>query len=488
MVIGFLFTALTLFLAAYLRISIASSLLVVDLGYELHQVFSLNQTTGLYNFSNIRYAAPPLGSLRFRAPLPPKVNRSEVQTGSVGMIYHATVPAELFTNSSFSASLDVSTYPFALPEDPRISEDCLFLDVVVPQKEDLAPVIVYFYGGGYVVGDKSGANPAGLIRRSQREGEDGVIYVALNYRERNPNAALHDQRLGLIWVTQNIHLFGGQSDWFTVMGVSAGSGAPAWEPKYDTDKEERTFRQYLKLLNVSSIKDARQISSEKLIAANAYQVSSSLYGTFTYGPVVDGIFVLDLPGKMLLLRGEFDHNVKVLNGHTMNEALMYTPPSSLQDSGLSSLVDGNFPGISESMKGVILNVYPPILDRNHGYSSWLERDSLALSDICFQCKSYDLNHAHKDNSYSCVFSILPAMHWLDHPYTFYIKGEKPIAENPIFQVVNETPTSPLGPALEIYGSESRVLSLGLNNITVMRDPACNARCVYWQSAFDREGV
>ncbi|KAB8228467.1 Alpha/Beta hydrolase protein [Aspergillus alliaceus] len=465
---GFLFTALTLFLAAYLRISIASSLLVVDLGYELHQVFSLNQTTELYNFSNIRYAAPPLGGLRFRAPLPPKLNRSEVQTGSVGRVCPQATP--IWSRYIMPlASLDVSTYPFALPEDPRISEDCLFLDVVVPQK---------------------------VFDRAQSK-----------IPERNPNAALHDQRLGLIWVTQNIHLFGGQSDWVTVMGVSAGSGSilhqitaykglqgpslfqqailqsPAWEPKYDTDKEERTFRQYLKLLNVSSIEDARQISSEKLIAANAYQVSSSLYGTFTYGPVVDGIFVLDLP------------------------ALMYTPPSSLQDSGLSSLVDGHFPGISESMKGVILNVYPPILDRNHGYSSWLERDSLALSDICFQCKSYDLNHAHKDNSYSCVFSIPPAMHWLDHPYTFYIKGEKPIAENPIFQVVNETVayilqdyftsfaqtgklTSPLGPALEIYGSESRVLSLGLNNITVMRDPACDARCVYWQSAFyfDREGV
>ncbi|KAF5865783.1 hypothetical protein ETB97_002296 [Aspergillus alliaceus] len=356
MVIGFLFTALTLFLAAYLRISIASSLLVVDLGYELHQVFSLNQTTGLYNFSNIRYAAPPLGSLRFRAPLPPKVNRSEVQTGSVGMVSW------------------------------RIW----------------------------------------LARWSH------------SIQERNPNAALHDQRLGLIWGPSFIrspHTKGFRDRPSLFQQAILQSPRLGAEVRH---KEERTFRQYLKLLNVSSIEDARQISSEKLIAANAYQVSSSLYGTFTYGPVVDGIFVLDLPGKMLLLRGEFDHNVKVLNGHTMNKALMYTPPSSLQDSGLSSLVDGHFPGISESMKGVILNVYPPILDRNHGYSSWLERDSLALSDICFQCKSYDLNHAHKDNSYSCVFSIFPAMHWLDHPYTFYIKGEKPIAENPIFQVVNET--------------------------------------------------
>ncbi|KAE8350345.1 Alpha/Beta hydrolase protein [Aspergillus coremiiformis] len=546
-----------------MHISTASNLPVVDLGYELHQAFSLDETTGLYNFSNIRYATPPLGNLRFRAPLPPKVNRSEVQTGAAGRVCPQATPIwsryimpqflkSYFTNSSFNASLDISSYPVPLQQDPRISEDCLFLDVVVPQKvfdrargkspvpkENLAPVIVYFYGGGYVVGDKSGVNPSGLIQRSQQQGKYGIIYVSLNYRlgafgwlaghtvarQGTPNAALHDQRLGLTWVTQNIHLFGGDAGRITVMGVSAGSGSilhqltaykalqgpslfqqailqsPAWEPNHDTDKQEETFRQYLRLLNVSTVNEARQLPSEKLIAANALQVSSSLYGTFTYGPVVDGIFVPDLPSK-LLLRGEFDHRVKILNGHTMNEALMYTPPSSLQGDGLRALIDEHFPEISENMKDVMLNVlYPPILDGKHGYQSWVERVSLVLSDICFQCNSYHVNHAYKNNAYSYVFSIPPAMHWMDHPYTFYIQGGKPIVENPLFQVTNETvafilqdyltsfiqtgkPTSPLGPALEIYGPKNRVMNLGSDKITGMSDPASNARCVYWQTAFN----
>ncbi|KAB8214119.1 Alpha/Beta hydrolase protein [Aspergillus novoparasiticus] len=542
MTIDLSISALAFFLVTYLHISTASSLPVVDLGYELHQAFSLNETTRLYNFSNIRYAAPPLGNLRFRVPLPPKVNRTKVQTGAFLTSY--------FTKATFSASLDVS-YPVPFIQDPRISEDCLFLDVVVPQKvfdraqgktpvpkESLAPVIVYFCGGGYVLGDKGGVDPSGLIQRSQQQGKDGVIYVALNYRlgafgwlaghtvsrKGTTNAALHDQRLGLTWVAQNIHLFGGDTDRVTVMGVSSGSGSilhqlaaykglqgpslfqqailqsPAWEPNYDTDKQERTFRQYLKLLNVSTIEEARQLPSEKLIAANTHQVSSSPYGTFTYGPVVDGVFVPDLPGK-LLLRGEFDHSVKILNGHTLNEALMYTPPSSFQEWGSLALMDENFLDLSEDMKETIVNVlYPPILDGKYGYRGWVERVSSALSDICFQCNSYHLNHAYSNSTYTYVFSIPPAMHWMDHPYSFYIKDAKPLVENPLFQVTNETVafilqdyvtsfvqtgklTSSLAPPLEIYGPESRVVSIGSNNITRMRDPACNARCVYWQTAF-----
>lgn len=210
----------------------ASDLPVVDLGYELHQAISLNvrrlslafprrnwsdkdgqSTSGLYNFSNIRYAAPPLGDLRFRAPVLPKQNRTHVQTGDVGRIcpQASTIweddiePAFLLSllyNTTFTKSTNISSYPYEPAKmDPRTTEDCLFLDVVVPQKifdrakqhtdhgqhksfvpkHKLAPVLVWIYGGGYVGGEKSSNDPTGLIERSQVVG-DGVVYVALNYR------------------------------------------------------------------------------------------------------------------------------------------------------------------------------------------------------------------------------------------------------------------------------------------------------------------
>lgn len=78
------------------------------------------------------------------------------------------------------------------PLDPSTSEDCLFLDVVVPQQVFTknsgpgAPVLVWIYGGGFTLGDKasslSSGNPATLVSRSLEDGQGGIVYVAMNYR------------------------------------------------------------------------------------------------------------------------------------------------------------------------------------------------------------------------------------------------------------------------------------------------------------------
>lgn len=125
--------------------------------------------TDTEQFSNIRYAAPPVGELRFAAPQPPAVNRSAVQTNNPDRICPQANPAweliaeqflpeyftgkTVFNSSSFSTGGSATT---TIPvQDPRTNEDCLFLDVVVPQsifesagKGKGAPVMVWIYGGG----------------------------------------------------------------------------------------------------------------------------------------------------------------------------------------------------------------------------------------------------------------------------------------------------------------------------------------------------
>lgn len=78
-----------------LRVAAAqgSNLPVVDLGYERQRATLFNSTGGFYNFSNIRYAAPPVGDLRFRAPQAPARNRGEIQTGSPDRICAQANPA-----------------------------------------------------------------------------------------------------------------------------------------------------------------------------------------------------------------------------------------------------------------------------------------------------------------------------------------------------------------------------------------------------------
>lgn len=198
----------------------------VNLGYEVHQAafFNVGQsclitqnhlltylqsTGGFYNFSNIRYAEPPVGNLRFRAPVPVTTKSNTIQNGSVGAICPQAAPAWLaitpnfttayLTGQSFNyeaavAALSKASGP-APAMDPRTSEDCLFLDVIVPKQIfdqagnnscRGAPVMVWIYGGGYTLGSKAGSgNPAGLIKASQVSGTAGIIYVSLNYRVRS---------------------------------------------------------------------------------------------------------------------------------------------------------------------------------------------------------------------------------------------------------------------------------------------------------------
>ena len=98
----------------------------------------------------------------------------------------------------FSDALNTSLNRPPPPQDPRVSEDCLFLNIIVPQKvfeqaaphrKPLAPVLVWIHGGGYTAGEKSDStyNPAGLIKTSQSSNSTGLVYVSINYRVSPPS-------------------------------------------------------------------------------------------------------------------------------------------------------------------------------------------------------------------------------------------------------------------------------------------------------------
>jgi carboxylesterase type B len=94
-----LFTLFTALVLAVVSVS-SQNLPIVQLEYTTIQANSYNATGDFYVYKNIRYAAPPVGSLRFQAPQSPYFE-STINNGSVGG--------------------NCST-----------SEDCLFLDIYVP--------------------------------------------------------------------------------------------------------------------------------------------------------------------------------------------------------------------------------------------------------------------------------------------------------------------------------------------------------------------
>nr|WEM02080.1 esterase [Phaedon brassicae] len=165
-----------------------------------------------YAFMGIPFAAPPVGTLRFKPPQQSENWEGVLQTKSLPKMCY-NVQKEL----------------------PRQDEDCLYLNVfspVKPYSNASLPVIVNIYGGAFVHGSATSD-----IKRPQNFLEQDILVVDFNYRVGpfgflstgdeviSGNMGLKDQQFALKWVQTNIHLFGGDPGKVTIMGQSAGGAS-----------------------------------------------------------------------------------------------------------------------------------------------------------------------------------------------------------------------------------------------------------------------
>ena len=170
----------------------------------------------------IPYAQPPVGNLRFRHPRPID-NWEEVK--------------DTVEHPNTCVQLPLSTWPGFKGEEmwnpnTPISEDCLYLNVVVPKLHPTnAVVLVWIYGGGFW----SGTATLDVYDMRTLASEENIILVSMQYRvaslsflyfdtEDVPgNAGMFDQLMALQWVKNNIAEFGGNPNNITIMGESAGA-------------------------------------------------------------------------------------------------------------------------------------------------------------------------------------------------------------------------------------------------------------------------
>lgn len=108
------------------------------------------------------------------------------------------------------------------------------LDVYVPKgSSEAAPVVVFFYGGGWREGDRRGYRFIGQALSSQ-----GYVVVVPDYRlypEVRFPAFVEDGARAVAWVRENITRFGGNVDNLFLMGHSAGAHMAALlslDPRY----------------------------------------------------------------------------------------------------------------------------------------------------------------------------------------------------------------------------------------------------------------
>ncbi|PSN67204.1 carotenoid ester lipase-like protein precursor [Corynespora cassiicola Philippines] len=169
-------------------------------------------------FLGIPYAQPPVGKLRFNRAQPANETWSQRPATAYGPWCHS-IPIVLpgFTQNGF---------------DHEESEDCLTLNVVRPSGIDEAtriPVLTWIYGGGFMVGGGADQryNMSFIVEESVKMGKPIIGYGFLSGSAVKDaglyNLGLHDQRLALSWIQENIGAFGGDSSLVTVFGESAGA-------------------------------------------------------------------------------------------------------------------------------------------------------------------------------------------------------------------------------------------------------------------------
>lgn len=219
--------------------------------------------TKVYVFRGIPFAAPPVGPLRFKKPVPhpgwegvkacKEFGKTAVQNLSILVLVFLPkfVAALVWGGLWLTGSNPVDNYhpkrPMALPG--TCSEaDCLNLNVETPmlpgdendqsngsgptqktKAKGLLPVMVWIHGGAFQLGASSQYlyQPAESFLARQN-----VVVVSINYRlgvlgfckveGGDYNCGMWDQVAALRWVQENIAAFSGDPNNVTIFGESAG--------------------------------------------------------------------------------------------------------------------------------------------------------------------------------------------------------------------------------------------------------------------------
>ena len=391
---------------------------------------------GILSFKGIPYAAPPVGALRWHAPMPaPK--------------WDGVRDASAFGASCLSAWKD--------DREPglRRSEDCLTTNVWTGAgaASERRPVMVWLHGGGFQFGTGASRQFEGtpLARK-------GVVLVTLNYRvgvlgflahtaldREGPSGdyGLQDQLAALRWVKANIAQFGGDLANVTLFGESAGAHATGilmasplakglfhkaigqsgafWDGPYGPleDRHDAHARgtAFVERHGGGSIEALRALPAEKLNAAALWDFSTNPAET-AFSPNVDG-YVVPVEPPARFARGKQMH-IPLLAGWVQDEGY---PFDAL---GLPHRTAVEFRGAAQAMFGrkrmaEFLKLYPAATDEQANLSANALAGDIVIGEQVWKWLEWQRRTARPVYGYKFTYTspyTPTAAHITDVPFVF----------------------------------------------------------------------
>lgn len=301
-------------------------------------------------FKGIPYAAPPVGELRWRVPLPPLKWEGVKMADKFGPIACQPVPG---SNPEEFWTREIH------PTGPEfeMSEDCLYLNVytIARTGDEKLPVLIYIHGGGF-----RGGYPYEVEFDWEHMAKKGIVVVSIAYRlgvlgflahpwlsaeapdEAKGNYGTLDQLAALRWVKRNIAVFGGDPDKITIAGQSAGamsvqnlmtssmaegliSGAiiessvtVAFAEKEDRihplKKAEKAGTEFFEKARIKSLEEARRMPAEELVRLEDVVFGPGVH----FEPVIDDILIKE--SNFEAYKNDHHHRIPVLAGYNRGEA------------------------------------------------------------------------------------------------------------------------------------------------------------------------
>lgn len=259
----------------------------------------VNGDSSVVSFKGVPFAKPPVGELRWKAPLPPESWEGIREAKNFGPSAIQHLRYSHLPNGPWTEEFMVQN---------EVSEDCLYLNIWTPSGEstDQLPVMMYIHGGALQEG--SGAID---VYDGEELAKEGIVVVTINYRlgvlgfmahpeltaespdNSSGNYGFLDQIAALHWINKNIHAFGGDPDRVTIAGQSAGAGSvriltasplarglfqgaitqsgsslvSGWGGPTTLEDAEKQGLQFAELKGAAKLEELRELTPEKLLEA-----------------------------------------------------------------------------------------------------------------------------------------------------------------------------------------------------------------------------